>query len=1107
MDHFKYSKIRQNIIEDLKSELMGPSEEDEFLIENPAQTYIVGVLHPDGRKESLSDNAYEEAGRLDEGVVEEIDGKEYEPVKIVTEEAQNKEESVKETVDEEDTFKLSGNIKLFQSSIGMNFFVKKETLTVESISSWGKYEKAKKKLEVTDKNGNGTEKELSGFKREPIEVRTVLDISKKNGRVKLKDGVEIEFVKRDLLKSEFSIISLFLINRKPDSNDQHKWENNLYQAKLEVTGEFWSEYEAKHKHKEDDHFFKDKGVFGRGYGCAVTWILNGDKAGKISTEFMPEQEIPSINPEIDGVNLSMKEFGNAKDREILDRLEALIIKYSEWIGKLESKSNLDSKTFKRNRENCLKTLNRLKKGLELLKNNKNAWLSFKYMNKFMFQQYCMKVYSKKRTEDSELKFNDTEDNEKGFEWRPFQLAFIMINLEGIINPNSEEREIVDLLWFPTGGGKTEAYLGLLAFTMVYRRLLKSSGDIMERDGGVTAILRYTLRLLTTQQRDRLLKMICAAERVRQMFEIKYRKKNKVPPLGYSRFSVGFWVGGSTTPNKLKELQDPETSKDALNNCMKQILNCPFCGEALDRKNYELTDNGLEIRCSHKQCHYSKYSIPVYMIDEEIYAKTPTVIMSTVDKFAALPWKEETALLFGKTNGKDRKNNYINIGNKIAIKETTKEFYPPELIIQDELHLITGPLGTIYGGYETAIEELCSYEENGKKIKPKYIASTATIVNAEAQIKNLYARKETLTFPPQGIEVGDSFFAKEVPVKEKPFRKYLGISAPGQSMKTTLLRVYAGLLQLSEKYNTEELLDVVDPYRTLIGYFNSVRELGGAVMLLKDDIPDRMDLLAKKMGKPWGRSYRTEELTSRIFSNRIPQILERLENTSRDKDFLDVTVATNMIAVGMDVDRLGLMVVAGQPKTTSEYIQATSRIGRKYPGLAICVYNPYRPRDISHFENFIPYHSALYRYVEGTTATPFSARARDRVLKAAIIALVRLGNEEMSQSRDTANILRINSKVLEIRQILEERVRVVQPDNAEETLHEFDIYIDQWKAEAHSDKKLYLYWPAAKENGGESLMTDYGKEHQGKWPILRSMRDVAQSVHLNYYTRGDEYDEN
>ena len=506
-------------------------------------------------------------------------------------------------------------------------------------------------------------------------------------------------------------------------------------------------------------------------------------------------------------------------------------------------------------------------------------------------------------------------------------------------------------------------------------------------------------------------------------------------------------------------------------------------------------------------------VPVYFVDEEIYSKCPTVILATVDKFAYLPWHPNANALFGRVDRKCDRDGYIAMGNTDHPKRHTatehlpaasvhaiKPFAPPELIVQDELHLITGPLGTIYGAYETMIQELCTYTVGDKKILPKYVVSTATIKNADEQTRCLYARKETAQFPPNGFVSSDSFFTKEIPLQENPFRRYVGISGMGQSVKTTLLRVYAVVLQtafvLSEQ---EENKALIDPYYTLVGYFNSIRELGGAVRLLQDDIPARIYRLENRYDYAKSRKiFQRVEITSRISSTKIGEILKKLETPYGDKSCYDTAIATNMIAVGMDVDRLGLMTVIGQPKQNSEYIQATSRIGRTYPGVVFTIYNPYRPRDLSHYENFTGYHAQLYRHVEGTTATPFSDRARDRVLHALIISAMRLKYPQMGANNGAKNILTLTSdEINSVIELIEDRLAIVNPAARADTKAEIEQFIDKWKKLA-IDKKDLRYYVVDTEKYNR-LMNYYGEPTaKDEKPTLNSMREVESAANLYYY---------
>jgi hypothetical protein len=730
-------------------------------------------------------------------------------------------------------------------------------------------------------------------------------------------------------------------------------------------------------------------------------------------------------------------------------------------------------------------------------------------------------YSKNHGADIKCSFRDfvdPRDSKNDFGWRPFQIAFILMNLNGIVDPEHSDREIVDLLYFPTGGGKTEAYLGLMAFVIANRRLRANDQDSYNRDGGVTAILRYTLRLLTTQQRDRITKMVLAAEMIRAK---EYPKYGKEP------ISIGFWVGGGVTPNSFEELrEDPEAPEKTAkarrqkNLIYKQLLTCPFCGKPLTENEFyiDILTKSVSIYCADKTCMFYKYKsqnkmkIPVYLVDEEIYSKCPTIILSTVDKYARLPWAFETNTLFGRVDRVCSRDGYVAIGAKHSKHNKTNElpsstltpikaFLPPELIIQDELHLITGPLGTVYGAYETVIEDLCTYTIGSKKTKPKYVVSTATIKNAAEQTKCLYGRKNTSQFPPNGFDIGDSFFIREIPVIDDPFRKYVGVCAPSQSMKTALLRTYSIILQESYTLSLEEdCLDYIDPYYSLVGYYNSIRELGGAVRLLQDDIPDRIQRIKKKYNMNKQRFLnRKVEITSRMSSYDIPKKLSQLEVTYKSKDCLDTAIATNMIAVGMDVDRLGLMIVTGQPKQNSEYIQATSRIGRSFPGLVVTLYNPYRPRDLSHYENFTGYHSQLYRFVEGTTATPFSARARDRVMHALIISAIRLRYPEMALNEGAALIGNLTDEQLrEIKALIMDRLNIIKPTAKAEAENEIDIFINNWKLLAAQPKQLRYY--VLKTDKYNRLMNSYGEScNDFEKATLRSMREVENATNMYYFT--------
>jgi hypothetical protein len=460
-------------------------------------------------------------------------------------------------------------------------------------------------------------------------------------------------------------------------------------------------------------------------------------------------------------------------------------------------------------------------------------------------------------------------------------------------------------------------------------------------------------------------------------------------------------------------------------------------------------------------------LPVHLIDEAVYDARPTLVIATVDKFASMPWRPATSALFNRDDDPDGGTP------------------PPELIVQDELHLISGPLGTLTGLYETAVDALAD--------QPKVIASTATIRRAADQGRRLFAR-EACQFPPAGLDARDSWFAEETPREEKASRRYVGLLAPGTSQSTLLIRTYATLLHRAKEAKTGD--DVRDAYWSLVGYFNSLRVLSAAELQVHDDVVAYLELLAEREGVDVRSVANYSELTSRIDASDIPTRLKGIEKRLPDDDTVDVLLATNMIAVGVDVDRLGLMAVMGQPQTTAEYIQATSRVGRAHPGLVAVMLNATRSRDRSHYETFQHFHSALYREVEPTSVTPFSARARVRGLHAVIVALTRIlipaarPNEGAGQVESYADVLSES-----IKPILLERVKVVTPEETDAVSRAFDEFVEWWRAETDIHNSL-LFEPQ-RGRRAPSLLKAYDDESQDAeaWSTLWSLRDVDAETAL------------
>ena len=1146
---FKHAIVRQKILDAVRKDLIGPASDCEQLNEVPTSSYITGLLYP-ADTDVTEDENYNDVEFTEKNF--DADGETLE-VGIFEE--------------EEPEDRVKGGFQK-PSSIGVSFYVSNDVQKVNAYINWGKYYAEQVQGEAIDKTleedaENKKKKKHTIYIRE--QMNDVVEINfNEMGRSKQipleSNGNIYIYVMKMQLDNGYKMVSVYLHNNDKSDGDEKEYEKVMFQVEMLIADDLMSpifvpEYLCRKVELEDEYYYKGRPVYARGRGCAATWEKKAEEinATAIKSSFIPDYEIPSVSAQIDDMPehaFSMLQMGSPKKKsEVIQNLRTLTEMYGSWITDvLTNDEAMHDDKFKATGQTIIDKCNdanrRMNAGIDLIENNDKVYQAFVFMNQAMYLQRSITAFSKDYGNGIPCSLKDymTDMPEKGrkkdhSEWRPFQIAFVLLNMCGIMDGESPERDIVDLLYFPTGGGKTEAYLGLIAFTIAYRRLTVSDETDYEKDGGVTVFLRYTLRLLTTQQRDRLMRLIVAMEQLREKNEKLYGKE---------RISIGFWVGGNVTPNKFSEYNDSDQFKkrEFIRKLTKQIIKCPYCGKPITRDDYDINEKGkyVKIHCADDNCMFSLKTgrtIPVYLVDEEIYAKCPTVIISTVDKFARLPWSERVGLLFGRTDRYCSRCGHIAIGEKHAGRHNAdvaagleraetvacKPFYPPELIIQDELHLITGPLGTIYGGYETVVEEMCCIEKNGKKIRPKYIVSTATIRNAGEQIKFLYGRNEFAQFPPSGFDTRDSFFIKEVPLPtenlvdvseekisrmisdgKKPFRQYAGICASGQSVKTTLIRLYSIILQTAlDIAKNPEYEDYIDPYYTLIGYFNSIRELGGAVRLLDDDIASRIRVVKNKYNSSEQRYLSFEgkkEITSRIPSWEIAQVLEKLaisyDKNKEKQGCYDVVIATNMIAVGMDVDRLGLMSVVGQPKQNSEYIQATSRVGRQHPGIIFTVYNPYRPRDLSNYENFVGFHSQMYRYVEGTTATPFAARARDRVLHALVVSLLRLQVELMAENSGASNINDISDEqIKDIKEKILERVKITSPSSYVDTEKEMDEFINTWKNIA-KDEKLYYFVPAVADDK-KRLLTYYGEYYGDKEkPTLSSMRDVEQSSTVFYW---------
>lgn len=945
-----YSLLREDLIKELEIYLIGPKSENEVLGRQvrPMQKYLTGKLVPFG---SATD------------VVNERDNA------IETHVQVNEEE-----INEQLTIK-----KIFRpSTMGFSFKLK-ELTTVEIKASWAVYDKEE-------------------HKRIPQTESWIIDFSNKsnstlrNNNSSTYGGVRYTITHRNNLYH----VNIFLMNTLKRENQYPEQSEVMFQCKLQV--QIPTTYVAKFISKADQFniqnelLYRDKEELAIGHGVGVDWKIDGNITTIYST-WMPRYELPNVEHcKIGNQSFKMKDLSEYPVDVLKEKLDVIPATYKMWLAH-ETKivNELPDYLKSEAEQNISKVksiIKRLEEGISLVteSNNSLCYLAFQFANRAMLLQRAQSgVAQTYRTTGERIK--PTLDGE----WRLFQLIFLLMNIAGASDEQHEDREIVDLIWFPTGGGKTEAYLGVAAYVMAYRRLL--APNQVDKYAGVTVFMRYTLRLLTTQQFQRAAALICASEILR-------RHNTKL--FGEEPFSIGLWIGQDSSPNKLEDaiekLEELRNGKEVKNGNPIQLMNCPWCGSELGAYEYVVTEESQKICCSNKDCVF-KHGIPVYTIDEVIYKKLPTLLIGTVDKIAQLPWKNNMHELFGNKNVYNRKLGFEYSESTPRGYSRINRLKPPELIIQDELHLISGPLGSLTGLYEVAIDLLTRY--NGKPAK--VIASTATISGADEQIRALYGRNMQ-QFPLAVQKANDNFVSKEVPTIEKPGRYYVGICAPGVSNKIQAIQTYSAYATITR---TEDKFKV-DPYYTMLGYFNTVKELASMNTTFKDEMNTRLNMLDPTV--KFNHDLIVEELTSRKKAQEIPQLLMQMEKTMYETGVLDAVLATNMISVGVDVDRLGTMFVQGQPKTTSEYIQATSRVGRKYPGIVFILLNSMRSRDLSHFERFKVYHQALYRHVETMSVTPFAKGALYKGLTGTFIGFIRQTIMEINAEQSPKKIVQLQNEV-------------------------------------------------------------------------------------------------
>jgi len=1043
--------VRAHIVDVFRRDLVGPGPQDadlanERLNESPARWYLAGFLAP-----------AEDPLALD-GDDDESDPSGQEEMELDVEEPDADGVGGAAT-DNEEPEAPNARRRFLPSSVGLTVLLDPDVTSIEAHVSWGDYRTEPPLPEAIllpeplpeelgeDGKPKRTERPLVDWVRSPKDRVVVLPVKEgRGGPIVVPEsaadqrrggGLVLETHSRLFsyptpggATEKVRALTVFLVNRRATVHRFYSDVSYAFQARLELvckTG-FRPRRDLSGYRAQDwdlriaDLHYRDMCEWGVGRNAAAGWDVSEDATGGVTrvwTDPLPSAEVERVAPNEDAELKARVAFGMETLAQLAEgdgstlraALADLPVLYGIWIdaerGKLAGLPPRRREAGQRLVAEMETAKARIANGIDLLANDSKARTAFRFMNR------AVAMAARRRVAGATGDPNALDEPQ----WRPFQLAFLLLNMAGLIERTHADRETADLLFFPTGGGKTEAYLGLAALVIAHRRL----GGPGLLGAGVAVIMRYTLRLLTLDQLARAAGVVCALELMRTDAKNVDERGRRL--LGDWPIEIGLWVGSDASPNKLggRGNSDEATAVGRIRRYRNgrdkrapaPLKACPWCGTEFTPSSFACTPNehaptNLEIRCVNTACDFSRNRpLPVLTVDEPIYRRLPAFLIATVDKFAALPWVGETGAFFGHV---DRFENGVGFYGAAEPGEGRPlgngwSLDPPDLIIQDELHLIAGPLGTVAGLYEAAIDQLASRGSGENRVRPKIVASTATVRRAADQIAALFDRSTTSIFPPPGIDRVDSFFARTVPSTTNPARLYLGIAAQGRGPKLVFLRSLTTLVAAAQAaYDANVSGDATgrnpaDPYMTALCYFNALRELGGARRIVEDEVRDRAARYGAQRRRvdpadsPFADRVIKEpmELTSRVSTDEVAKAKQRLEAIfGRDAETVDVALATNMISVGLDITRLGLMLVQGQPKTAAEYIQATSRVGRDHsrPGLVLAVLNLHKPRDRMHFEQFGQFHRTFYRAVEATSVTPWAARALDRALAAVVVAAAR-----------------------------------------------------------------------------------------------------------------------
>ena len=1061
---------RENLADVLRREILGPADGDEEVLEAPPDTrYLVGRIAP--TRLTQGGDVPQSAAETDPGdstldLGDDLAAEESRGVPVG--------EVDDTTVDAEGDGAEDSPVRrglMIPASMGLRFQVPRDLPSVTVIASWGTYEP-----EATGETlPSGRAKRV--YRRQPVDLPVRVDLrmlsTDETTAYPLKDDVTLRVDCYDDAAAGRRIVEVALCNDRetPRKIPVNAW---LFQTALAVEAEGRAVFLPVHdplleppRETDDDELrrldlqYRDRLEFAIGRTCSADWVVDDGarRALRVSTTWLPVTETPqtrAVNP--DGVVLDMRRLQDASPSELDAGLRPIVSGYAAWLEDRRAEATGLPDHLHGPATAAIEEAEwvhaQLAAGLDFLIGDAEAMRCFSFMNRVMADQRLHSQIAEERAKDPGLSVDGAvavveARGALAHSWFTFQIAFILMQIPGLCRPDHERRSganvaQVELLFFPTGGGKTEAYLGLAAFAFAIRRrqgVIDSPDGPLDGGAGVIVLMRYTLRLLTAQQFQRATTLVCAAELARREDESTW---------GTEPFRIGLWVGTDVSPKRVSEAAEQlakvhEGRGHRLT--VLQVQRCPWCGTTIRPRSVTVDDGAgrVYVRCGDDlaECPFSPggavdEGLPILTVDEEIYRLAPAFVIATVDKFARLAREGEAASLFGYVAKRCDRHGFVHPDTAVCtIKDGSKHpakdgrpaaavhrhsrLRPPDLVIQDELHLITGALGTTVGLFEVAIDALTTWRTAGGAIaKPLIVASTATMRNAADQVRGLYGRG-VLLFPPRVLDAGDTYFSAEVPItRETPGRRYVGVSTTGVRLTTAEIRL-AEVLMSGAQLVLDRCGLAADPYMTLVGYFNATRELAGMTRYMQDDVQTALSKgrpsigLPRRTGTHYG-SLNLDELTSRVSGAGITETLDKMavrfdpafdssdgrrarrEALDRKETLperpvnpYDAILATSMLQVGVDVTRLGLMLMVGQPKNTAEYIQASSRVGRdpSRPGLVVTLGNWARPRDLAHYEQFRHYHETFYAQVEPLSVTPFSVTSLERGLDGVLVSAVRV----------------------------------------------------------------------------------------------------------------------